>query len=56
MQGDQVRQLKANKAEKAVIDAAVAELLNLKKLLSLAEGKTPEAPSAGKNKKKGNQK
>ena len=37
-QGDLVRQLKANKAEKAVIVAAVAELLNLKKLLYLAKG------------------
>ena len=52
MQGDLVRQLKANKAEKAAIEAAVAELLNLKKLLSGAEGKTPEAPAPKKNTEK----
>ncbi|XP_069003046.1 methionine--tRNA ligase, cytoplasmic isoform X1 [Embiotoca jacksoni] len=50
-QGDVVRALKAQKAEKAVITAAVAKLLDLKKQLALAEGKSPEpAPQKGKKK------
>lgn len=36
-QGDKVRQLKAAKAEKAIVTAAVAELLDLKKRLATAE-------------------
>ena len=39
-QGDKVRQLKANKAEKAVIAAAVAELLDLKKRLEVLQKET----------------
>lgn len=51
-QGNHVRQLKANKAEKAEIDAEVAKLLELKKQLALAEGKTPEVlVPKGKRKK-----
>ncbi|KAM6039045.1 methionine--tRNA ligase, cytoplasmic isoform 2-T2 [Chlamydotis macqueenii] len=51
-QGNHVRQLKANKAEKAQVDMEVAKLLELKKQLSLAEGKSPEGPvPKGKRKK-----
>ncbi|KAL2091441.1 hypothetical protein ACEWY4_013704 [Coilia grayii] len=50
-QGDKVRALKAQKAEKAVIGEEVAKLLELKKQLALAEGKNPE-PSPQKGKKK----
>ncbi|XP_063070956.1 methionine--tRNA ligase, cytoplasmic isoform X2 [Engraulis encrasicolus] len=50
-QGDKVRELKGQKAEKAVITAEVAKLLELKKQLALAEGKNPEpAPQKGKKK------
>ncbi|TKS70637.1 Methionine--tRNA ligase, cytoplasmic [Collichthys lucidus] len=50
-QGEKVRALKAQKAEKAVITAEVAKLLDLKKQLAVAEGKTPEpAPQKGKKK------
>lgn len=50
-QGEKVRTLKAQKAEKAVITAEVAKLLDLKKQLALAEGKSPEpAPQKGKKK------
>ncbi len=48
-QGDKVRALKAQKAEKAVITAEVEKLLDLKKQLALAEGKSPE-PQKGKKK------
>ncbi|KAM4613422.1 methionine--tRNA ligase, cytoplasmic [Polymixia lowei] len=51
LQGDKVRALKAQKAEKAAIAAEVAMLLDLKKQLVLAEGKSPEpAPQKGKKK------
>ncbi|KAG9340630.1 hypothetical protein JZ751_021186 [Albula glossodonta] len=50
-QGDKVRNLKAQKAEKSVITAEVSKLLELKKQLALAEGKTPE-PTPQKGKKK----
>lgn len=50
-QGDKVRALKAQKVEKSVIGEEVAKLLELKKQLSLAEGKNPE-PAAQKGKKK----
>ncbi|XP_074905451.1 methionine--tRNA ligase, cytoplasmic isoform X2 [Buteo buteo] len=51
-QGNHVRQLKANKAEKAQVDAEVAKLLELKKQLALAEGKSPEVlVPKGKRKK-----
>ncbi|KAM7006504.1 methionine--tRNA ligase, cytoplasmic isoform 1-T1 [Tautogolabrus adspersus] len=50
-QGEKVRTLKAQKAEKAAITAEVAKLLDLKKQLALAEGKSPEpAPQKGKKK------
>uniref|UniRef100_A0A7N9AVW0 Methionine--tRNA ligase, cytoplasmic n=1 Tax=Mastacembelus armatus TaxID=205130 RepID=A0A7N9AVW0_9TELE len=49
--GDKVRELKAQKAEKAVITAEVAKLLDLKKQLALAEGKSSEpVPQKGKKK------
>lgn len=41
-QGDKVRALKAQKADKAQINAEVAKLLELKKQLAVAEGKSPE--------------
>ncbi|XP_074931692.1 methionine--tRNA ligase, cytoplasmic isoform X4 [Phalacrocorax aristotelis] len=51
-QGNHVRQLKANKAEKAQVDAEVARLLELKQQLALAEGKSPKgAVPKGKRKK-----
>ncbi|KAM3878115.1 methionine--tRNA ligase, cytoplasmic [Diretmus argenteus] len=50
-QGDKVRALKAQKAEKAAIAAEVAVLLDLKKRLTLAEGKSAE-PTPQKGKKK----
>lgn len=46
-----MRALKAQKAEKAVITAEVAKLLDLKKQLAAAEGKSPE-PAPQKSKKK----
>uniref|UniRef100_A0AAQ4R1V0 Methionine--tRNA ligase, cytoplasmic n=1 Tax=Gasterosteus aculeatus aculeatus TaxID=481459 RepID=A0AAQ4R1V0_GASAC len=50
-QGEKVRALKAQKAEKAVITAEVAKLLDLKKQLAVAEGKSAEpAPQKGKKK------
>jgi len=50
-QGNKVRQLKAAKAAKSHIDAAVAELLDLKKRLLLAEGKDPALLNPPKSKK-----
>ncbi|XP_051562038.1 methionine--tRNA ligase, cytoplasmic-like isoform X1 [Myxocyprinus asiaticus] len=50
-QGEKVRALKAQKAEKPVIGEEVTKLLELKKQLALAEGKNPE-PSNQKGKKK----
>uniref|UniRef100_A0A8D3CW17 Methionine--tRNA ligase, cytoplasmic n=1 Tax=Scophthalmus maximus TaxID=52904 RepID=A0A8D3CW17_SCOMX len=50
-QGEKVRALKAQKAEKAVVTAEVAKLLDLKKQLAAAEGKNTE-PAPQKNKKK----
>ncbi|XP_037535350.1 methionine--tRNA ligase, cytoplasmic [Nematolebias whitei] len=50
-QGDKVRALKVQKAEKDVVAAEVSKLLDLKKQLALAEGKSPEpAPQKGKKK------
>uniref|UniRef100_F7EDY6 Methionine--tRNA ligase, cytoplasmic n=1 Tax=Ornithorhynchus anatinus TaxID=9258 RepID=F7EDY6_ORNAN len=43
-QGNLVRELKAQKAEKAQVAAAVSKLLELKKLLALAQGEPPGAP------------
>ena len=49
--GDKVRALKAQKEEKALLTAEVAILLDLKKQLALAEGKSPElAQPKGKKK------
>ncbi|XP_049590837.1 methionine--tRNA ligase, cytoplasmic isoform X1 [Syngnathus scovelli] len=50
-QGEKVRALKAQKADKAAITAEVSKLLELKKQLALAEGKSPE-PTPVKGKKK----
>ncbi|KAL9967670.1 hypothetical protein ACROYT_G025951 [Oculina patagonica] len=56
-QGDKVRKLKAEKAEKEKVDAEVAILLALKKKLAVAEGKDPnEQDSSSKGKKKGKKK
>lgn len=54
-QGDKVRQVKAAKSDKSVIDAEVASLLQLKRELAVAQGLDPEAAVGGggkKNKKK----
>jgi len=50
-QGDKVRQLKTDKAEKAVIDQEVKKLIDLKKQLSVALGQ-PEVATGGKKGKK----
>ena len=50
-QGEKVRQLKTDKAEKAVIDTEIKKLLELKKLLSAATGQ-PAEPAGGKKKGK----
>uniref|UniRef100_A0A8C2GV09 methionine--tRNA ligase n=1 Tax=Cyprinus carpio TaxID=7962 RepID=A0A8C2GV09_CYPCA len=47
-QGNKVRVLKAQKAEKSVVDKEVETLLDLKKQLSLAEGKNPAAQKGKK--------
>uniref|UniRef100_A0A0D9QXQ6 Methionine--tRNA ligase, cytoplasmic n=1 Tax=Chlorocebus sabaeus TaxID=60711 RepID=A0A0D9QXQ6_CHLSB len=49
-QGNIVRELKAQKADKNHVAAEVVKLLDLKKQLAVAEGKPPEAPK-GKKKK-----
>ncbi|XP_027055793.1 methionine--tRNA ligase, cytoplasmic-like isoform X1 [Pocillopora damicornis] len=56
-QGDKVRKLKTEKAEKEKVDAEVAILLALKKKLAVAEGKDPnEQENNSKGKKKGKKK
>ena len=50
-----MRKLKADKAEKATVDAEVAILLILKKQLAMAEGKDPSELD-NKAKKKGKKK
>ncbi|KAM4882295.1 methionine--tRNA ligase, cytoplasmic isoform 2-T2 [Thomomys bottae] len=50
-QGNIVRELKAQKADKNQVAAEVAKLLDLKKQLALAEGKPLETPPKGKKKK-----
>uniref|UniRef100_A0A8C3MLU3 Methionine--tRNA ligase, cytoplasmic n=1 Tax=Geospiza parvula TaxID=87175 RepID=A0A8C3MLU3_GEOPR len=50
VQGNLVRQLKAAQVEKAQVDTQVAKLLELKRQLALAEGRSPEVPK-GKRKK-----
>ena len=48
-----VRELKAKKAEKPVVDQAVSELLELKRQLALAKGEDPSATKkSGKKSKK----
>ena len=51
-QGAKVRELKTNKAEKSLVDAEVAVLLDLKKQLSIATGQPLPQPSGKKGKKK----
>lgn len=51
-QGNAVRQLKENKADKSTIDAEVAKLLDLKQKLSSATGTTANDTSAKKKNKK----
>ena len=51
-QGDKVRQLKTDKAEKAVIDVEVKKLVDLKKQLGVALGQPEVAPGGKKGKKK----
>ena len=54
-QGNEVRDVKAKKLDKPVIDAAVAKLLDLKKQLAVAQGLNPDEVLGGgkkKNKKK----
>ena len=51
-QGDKVRQLKSNKAEKTLITPEVELLLELKKKLSLATGQPAPAAGGKKGKKK----
>jgi len=50
-QGDKVRKLKTEKAEKSLVDAEVKKLLDLKKQLALALGQ-PEVSNSKKGKKK----
>uniref|UniRef100_A0A8D0GQP8 Methionine--tRNA ligase, cytoplasmic n=1 Tax=Sphenodon punctatus TaxID=8508 RepID=A0A8D0GQP8_SPHPU len=52
LQGNYVRELKAQKAEKVQINAEVSKLLALKKQLVLAEGRDPEPPPTKGKKKK----
>ncbi|XP_029187944.2 methionine--tRNA ligase, cytoplasmic-like isoform X2 [Acropora millepora] len=54
-QGEKVRKLKADKAEKEAVDSEVAVLLELKKRLAVAEGKDPNELDK-KAKKKGEKK
>ena len=51
-QGDKVRLLKTDKAEKAVIDVEVKKLIDLKKQLGVALGQPEVAPGGKKGKKK----
>ena len=50
-QGDKVRQLKTDKAEKSEIEAAVKTLLELKAEYKAATGKDWKPPAAGGEKK-----
>lgn len=50
-QGNKVRELKANKANKSEIDEEVATLLELKRRLAIAKGENPDQPQ-GKSKSK----
>ena len=55
-QGETVRQLKASKAAKADIDAAVAVLLDLKKQLVVLQGGDPGTKASSSSSKKGKNK
>lgn len=57
-QGEKVRKVKGEKADKAVVDAEVKALLDLKRQLAIASGQDPDAASKskGKSKKKGGKK
>ena len=52
VQGDAVREAKARKAEKEVIDKEVEKLLELKNLLSLSQGIDPTETKKRKEKGK----
>lgn len=51
LQGEKIRQLKSQKAEKSVIDGEVAVLLSLKKSLLVMGGVDPSKPASKKGKK-----
>lgn len=51
-QGDLVRQVKVDKAEKDIITSAVDKLLDLKRQLAIALGEDPDANAKGKKGKK----
>ena len=51
-----MRDVKAAKAEKATIDAEVAKLLDLKRLLAVATGIDPEEAVGGNSRRKGKKK
>ncbi|XP_041459486.1 methionine--tRNA ligase, cytoplasmic-like [Lytechinus variegatus] len=57
-QGEKVRKLKGEKADKTVVDAEVKLLLDFKRKLAIASGQDPDATtkSKGKNKKKSGKK
>lgn len=50
-QGNKVRELKTNKAEKGLVESEVNKLLNLKKQLAVAQGIDPETVMGGGKKK-----
>lgn len=54
-QGNKVRDVKAAKAEKALVDAEVSKLLDLKRQLALAQGENADVSSTG-GKQKGKKK
>ncbi len=51
-QGDAVRSLKAEKADKSKVDSAVAQLLDLKRQLATAQGIDPQQLIGGASGKK----
>lgn len=53
MQGDKVRLLKTQKADKGLVDAEVKTLLALKERLAKATGKTTATAQSSKKKKPG---
>lgn len=52
LQGNIVRELKAQKKDKVEIDTAVSRLLELKTQLALAQGQDPQELAAGTGKKR----